>query len=122
LATTGTHRFLASKGRIRPCTQSGRRKTNVIDLIKSKKIDLIINTPLGRQSHYDEKSIRRAATQYGVACITTLSGAAAAANAIRTLGREKLSVRTIQEYHENLKENGSTKALPMFPEAFYTLS
>jgi carbamoyl-phosphate synthase large subunit len=123
LATTGTHRFLASKGVASDhVLKAAEGRPNVIDLIKSKKIGLIINTPLGRQSHYDEKSIRRAATQYGVACITTLSGAAAAANAIRTLRHEKLSVRTIQEYHEDLKENGSTKAPPMFPEAFYSLS
>jgi carbamoyl-phosphate synthase large subunit len=123
MATAGTHKFLASKGIASDhVLKAGEGRPNVVDLVKSKKIDLIINTPLGRQSHYDEKSIRRAATQFGVACITTLSGAAAAVNAIRTLRREKLSVRTLQEYHEALKENGSTKAPPVFPEAFYSLS
>jgi carbamoyl-phosphate synthase large subunit len=123
MATAGTHRFLAAKGIASDhVLKAGEGRPNVVDLIKSKKVDLIINTPLGRQSHYDEKSIRRAATQFGVACITTLSGAAAAANAIRTLRREKLSVRTLQEYHEALKENESTKVPPVFPEAFYSLS
>jgi carbamoyl-phosphate synthase large subunit len=123
LATAGTHKFLESKGITSDhILKAGEGRPNVVDLVKSKKIDLIINTPLGRQSHYDEKSIRRAATQFGVACITTLSGAAAAANAIRTLRSEKLSVRTLQEYHGDLKEDGSTQAPPMFPESFYSLS
>jgi len=100
LATAGTHQFLGSNGvesdRI---FKAGEGRPNVVDLIKSRKIDLIINTPLGSQSRYDEKAIRRAATQHGVACITTISGAAAAANAIRSLRREKLVVRSLQEYH-----------------------
>jgi carbamoyl-phosphate synthase large subunit len=100
LATAGTRQFLISHGISSDhIFKAGEGRPNIIDLIKSRKIDLIINTPLGRQSRYDEKGIRRAATQYGVACITTLSGAAAAANAIRALRREKLSVRSLQEYH-----------------------
>ncbi len=121
LATTGTHRFLTSKGvRADHIFKAGEGRPNVIDLIKSKKIGLIINTPLGQQSQSDEKSIRRAATQWGVACITTLSGAAAAANAIRTLRREKLSVRTLQEYHGTAKSSGQSSTI--IPEAYYSLS
>jgi carbamoyl-phosphate synthase large subunit len=103
-----------------PVLKAWEGRPNVVDLIKSKKIGLIINTPLGRQSQFDEKSIRRAATQWGVPCITTLSGAAAAANAIRTLRREKLSVRTLQEYHSDLK-NEPAPVPPLFPEAYYSL-
>ncbi len=100
LATAGTGEFLQAKGiKTGHIFKVGEGRPNVVDLIKSKKIDLIINTPLGRQSHYDEKAIRRAATQYGVACITTLSGAAAAANAIRTLRHEEFTVCSLQEYH-----------------------
>ena len=75
-----------------------------MDHIKSGKIDLIINTPLGRQSRFDEKAIRRAATQHGLACITTMAGAAAVVNAIRALQREKLTVRSLQEYHGTQRE------------------
>jgi carbamoyl-phosphate synthase large subunit len=100
LATAGTHVFLEKHGiESEGIFKVGEGRPNVVDLIKSKKIDLIINTPLGRQSHFDDKMIRRAATQYGVACITTLSGAAAAASAIRSLRNEKLSVCSLQEYH-----------------------
>jgi carbamoyl-phosphate synthase large subunit len=100
LATAGTQQFLDRNGvQSDHIFKAGEGRPNIVDLILSSKIDLIINTPLGRQSHYDEKSIRRAATQHGVACITTLSGAAAAVNAIRTLRHEKLTVRSLQEYH-----------------------
>lgn len=106
IATAGTRQFLDSSGiRTNHIFKVGEGRPNVVDLIKSKKIDLIINTPLGRQSRYDEKAIRRAATQGGVPCITTLSGAAAAANAIRTIRREKLTVRSLQEYHGNTKKS-----------------
>ena len=50
-------------------------RPNIVDLVKTGKVDLIINTPLGRESFYDEKSIRRAAIRYKVPCITTLSAA-----------------------------------------------
>jgi carbamoyl-phosphate synthase large subunit len=103
-ATAGTRQFLLNHGiGADNIFKAGEGRPNIIDLIKSRKIDLIINTPLGRQSHYDDKEIRRAAMQYSVACITTLSGAAAAANAIRTLQNESLIVRSLQEYHELIR-------------------
>ena len=74
-------------------------RPNVVDLIKSDKVDLIINTPLGRESFYDEKAIRRAATQYRKPCITTLSAARAAVSAVRALQREEYGVKSLQEYH-----------------------
>jgi carbamoyl-phosphate synthase large subunit len=46
-----------------------------VDYIKRGDIALIINTPLGRASHYDEQAIRRAALQYNVPCVTTMTGA-----------------------------------------------
>jgi carbamoyl-phosphate synthase large subunit len=70
-----------------------------VDLIKSDGIDLIVNTPLGRASFYDERAIRRAAMNYGVITFTTLTGASAAVSAIAALRQEKLSVISLQEHH-----------------------
>jgi carbamoyl-phosphate synthase large subunit len=104
IATAGTHDFMESHGiGSESIFKVGEGRPNVVDLIKSKKIDLIINTPLGRQSHYDDKMIRSAAMQHGVSCITTLSGGAAAANAIRALQHEEFTVCSLQEYHEFIK-------------------
>jgi carbamoyl-phosphate synthase large subunit len=80
-------------------------RPNVVDLIKSGKIHLIINTPLGRASFYDEQSIRRAAMQYSVPSITTLTGANAAAKAIEAMQKETLEVRSLQEYHQRKNDN-----------------
>ena len=75
-------------------------RPNVVDLIKSDEIDLIVNTPLGRSSFYDERAIRRAAMQYNVVTFTTLTGANAAASAIAAMRQEnKLSVISLQEHH-----------------------
>jgi carbamoyl-phosphate synthase large subunit len=74
-------------------------RPNVVDMIISDKINLIINTPLGRESFFDEKAIRRSAMQHGTPCITTLSAATAAARAIKALQHEELKVKSLQEYH-----------------------
>jgi carbamoyl-phosphate synthase large subunit len=76
-------------------------RPNVVDLVKSQKIHLVVNSPLGQESFFDEKAIRRACTQYGTPCITTLSAAAAAVSAIRALQREEISVKSLQEYHSH---------------------
>jgi carbamoyl-phosphate synthase large subunit len=100
VATRGTQQFLAARGvRATRVFKVGEGRPNVVDYLKSGKIDLVINTPLGRTSRYDEKAIRRSANVNRVTCITTLSGAAAAVSAIRALQREKLTVRSLQEYH-----------------------
>ena len=122
-ATTGTQRYLEDNGiESEHVFKAGEGRPNIVDLIKSKKIGLIINTPLGRQSRHDGRVIRRAATQYGVACITTLSGAAAATNAIRSLRREKLTVRSLQEYHGTNMEGASSKKTPKTPETSYSIT
>ncbi|MBI4850870.1 MAG: carbamoyl-phosphate synthase large subunit [Acidobacteria bacterium] len=76
-------------------------RPNIVDQIKSKKISLVINTPLGKHSFYDERAIRSAATQYSVPCITTITGAKAVVSAIEALQKEPLNVGYLQEYHQN---------------------
>ena len=63
-------------------------------------IALIINTPLGHISQWDETAIRKTALPLGVPLITTLSGAAAAVEGIRALREEQLGVVSLQELHE----------------------
>ncbi len=78
-------------------------RPNVVDYIKNGEIDIIVNTPLGKTSFYDERAMRRAAVQYGVVTITTLSGAAAAIEAIGALRNGEWTVRSLQEWHEMQK-------------------
>ena len=74
-------------------------RPHVGDRLLNRELDLVINTPLGRESFFDDLTVRRIATMLGVPCITTLTGAAATVSAIRALRSEALSVLTLQEYH-----------------------
>ncbi len=75
-------------------------RPNIVDHIKSGEISLIINTPLGRVSRFDEQAIRRAALQYNVPCVTTMTGARALVEAIAAGGSEGTpNVRSLQELH-----------------------
>jgi len=100
VATRGTQKRLESAGL--PCEfvyKVNEGRPNIADLVKSRQVHLIINTPLGRTSFYDERSIRRAAIQYSVPCVTTMTGAIATVAAIRALREEELQVRSLQDYH-----------------------
>ncbi len=75
-------------------------RPNIADFIKQDKISLIINTPLGKTSHYDEKAIRQAALRHNVPCVTTMTGANALVEAISAKVEEKgIVVRSLQEIH-----------------------
>jgi carbamoyl-phosphate synthase large subunit len=100
VATRGTAEYLRSAGvTVERVNKINEGRPNVADLIKSSKIDLIINTPLGRASHLDERSIRRAAIQHGITCITTLSAAVAAVQGIRAQRQGGIQVECLQELH-----------------------
>ena len=75
-------------------------RPNIADNIKQGEIALIINTPLGRASHYDEQAIRRAALQYKVPCVTTMTGAHALVEALSFGATQKeIEVRALQDLH-----------------------
>jgi carbamoyl-phosphate synthase large subunit len=102
LATRGTAAALAAADvEVEPVFKVNEGRPNIVDLVKTGKVDLIINTPLGRESFYDEKSIRRAAVRYKVPCITTLSAAQAAARGLRALAEQSLGVNALQDLHLN---------------------
>jgi carbamoyl-phosphate synthase large subunit len=102
LATRGTASLLsAADVEVESVFKVNEGRPNIVDLVKTGKVDLIINTPLGRESFYDEKSIRRAAVRYRVPCITTLSAAQAAARGIRALVEQSFEVNALQDLHSN---------------------
>jgi len=77
-------------------------RPNIADLIRQGEIALIINTPLGKASFYDEQAIRKAALQFNVPCVTTITGAEALVEAISTKMSEKgLLVRSLQDIHSH---------------------
>ncbi len=77
-------------------------RPNIADLIRQGEIALIINTPLGKTSFYDEQAIRKAALQFNVPCVTTITGAEALVEAIGTkVSQTAITVRSLQEIHAN---------------------
>jgi carbamoyl-phosphate synthase large subunit len=82
-------------------------RPHVGDQLLNREIDLVINTPLGRESFFDDLAVRRIAMMLSVPCITTLTGAAATVSAIRALRSEELVVLPLQEYHARTTFRGS---------------
>ena len=102
VATEGTTERLREVGlHVESVFKVNEGRPNIVDHIKRGEIDIVINTPLGRTSHFDEQAIRRAALQYNVPCVTTMTGAQAIVEAInsRQSGTE-ISVHSLQEMHE----------------------
>ncbi len=101
VATLGTAARLLEVGmNVETVFKVNEGRPNIVDHIKSGEISLVINTPLGRASHYDEQAIRRAALQYSVPCVTTMTGAQALVEAIAAAGAENNpNVHSLQELH-----------------------
>ncbi|MCL6755371.1 carbamoyl-phosphate synthase large subunit [Nostoc sp. CCCryo 231-06] len=99
MATLGTRRVLLEHGlNIELVLKLHEGRPHVLDAIKNKKIQLIINTPSGEEAHTDARLIRRTALAYKIPIITTIAGAKATVAAIRSLQNTTLDVKTIQEY------------------------
>jgi len=101
VATFGTASRLREVGlKVENVFKVNEGRPNIVDHIKRDEIALIINTPLGRASHYDEQAIRRAALQYNVPCVTTMTGAQAIVEAIAARSHESQgSLNSLQELH-----------------------
>jgi carbamoyl-phosphate synthase large subunit len=100
LATRGTAEYLNAHGvPAEMVLKVNEGRPNCVDLIKSRQIDIIFNTPLGRESFYDDGAIRKSATAHGVLVVTTLTAAAATVQAIRALREKSLDMESLQEIH-----------------------
>ncbi|HSE15684.1 MAG TPA: carbamoyl-phosphate synthase large subunit [Pyrinomonadaceae bacterium] len=101
VATLGTSARLLEVGMdVETVFKVNEGRPNIVDHIKSGEISLVINTPLGRVSHFDEQAIRRAALQYGVPCVTTMTGAQALVEAIGAYqAQSSPSVHSLQDLH-----------------------
>jgi carbamoyl-phosphate synthase large subunit len=101
VATLGTAARLREVGlEVETVFKVNEGRPNIADYIKSGDISLVINTPLGRVSRFDEQAIRRAALQYNVPCVTTMTGAQALVEAIAASGSGQTpDVNSLQELH-----------------------
>ncbi|HCQ21444.1 MAG: carbamoyl phosphate synthase large subunit [Aphanizomenon flos-aquae LD13] len=99
MATQGTRQVLQEQGlEVKLVLKLHEGRPHVLDSVKNGNIQLIINTPSGKEAHADSKLIRRTALGYKIPIITTIAGAKATAAAIRSLQNTTLDVKVIQEY------------------------
>ncbi|MCO4743533.1 MAG: carbamoyl-phosphate synthase large subunit [Proteobacteria bacterium] len=97
-ATRGTANYLAEHGvQCEAVFKVDEGRPDTVDLIKNGRIQLMLNTPLGKKAQHDELSMRLAGLRYGVPCITNLAAARAAVSAIRSLRAGELKVIKLQE-------------------------
>jgi carbamoyl-phosphate synthase large subunit len=102
-ATRGTHAFLAENdipSELILKFHEGR--PNIVDAIANKDIQLVINTPIGKLSQYDDSYVRKAAIKYKIPYITTLTAASAAARGIAALREGTPIVKALQQYHADI--------------------
>ncbi|UCH77673.1 MAG: carbamoyl-phosphate synthase large subunit, partial [Candidatus Coatesbacteria bacterium] len=100
VATRGTAARLAREGlEVEPVYKVNEGRPNIADKVMSGEIDFIINTPAGRESFYDDVTVRRAARVRGILVVTTLSAARATVEAARVLRESVPGVQSLQEVH-----------------------
>ena len=103
LATAGTAKFLEKHGiECQPILKVYEGRPNIVDAIKNGEIDLVINTPAGRLSEYDDSYIRKNAIKYKIPYITTTSAALAATKGIKDRRNGAYEVKSLQEYHREI--------------------
>ena len=111
-ATRGTAAALKAAGLpVQTVFKVNEGRPHAVDLIKAGTLKLIIYTTTGGHSFSDEKTIRRNAVAHHIPCITTISGARAAAEAIVSRHRDPVRVWSLQEMHSELREAASTQAI-----------
>ena len=103
MATSGTAAFLAENGiRATPVLKLHEGRPNIDDAITNGDVQLLVNTPAGKSSEFDDSYIRKAAIKHRVPYITTTSAALAAAQGIRAHRESPGSVRSLQSYHADI--------------------
>jgi carbamoyl-phosphate synthase large subunit len=103
-ATEGTHRLLSQNGvKSELVLKMHEGRPNIMDCIKNGDVQLIVNTPAGKMSKYDDSDIRKAAIKYKIPYVTTTAAAAAAAKGIEAYRRNPGTVKSLQNYHAGIK-------------------
>jgi carbamoyl-phosphate synthase large subunit len=105
MATAGTSIFLKEAGLPNQTVNKVREgRPHIVDRMKNGEVQLVINTAIGSKSVHESYSIRQTALVHQIPYTTTVAGARATVEAIEALQQKKLTVRSIQEYHQDLKQ------------------
>ncbi|MEJ2324180.1 MAG: carbamoyl-phosphate synthase large subunit [Nitrospirota bacterium] len=110
VATRGTAAYFKEAGlEVEVINKVAEGRPHIVDLIKNRNADFVVNTVSGSQAQKDSFSIRQSALQYGVPYTTTIAGAAAVVNAAEMLRTTKVTVMSLQEYHSRIKSPSSAR-------------
>ncbi len=110
VATEGTADILQAAGlTVERVFKVKEGRPNVVDYIKGDRIQLIVNTPHGVDTFFDEKAIRRSAVQGRIPMITTLAAARAAAEGIAAMQRQTMHVYAMQHLHAELAAEATAR-------------
>ncbi|MCD6266056.1 MAG: carbamoyl-phosphate synthase large subunit [Deltaproteobacteria bacterium] len=102
-ATEGTHKFLAEHGiESEHILKLHEGRPNIVDAIKNREIQLVINTPSGKLSKHDDSYIRKSSIKYKVPYITTPAAAMAAVKGIEAFKSDHGFVKSLQSYHRDI--------------------
>jgi carbamoyl-phosphate synthase large subunit len=112
IATGGTAQSISSMGvPVTRINKLSEGSPHVVDLIRERRCDLVINTPTGSGARADGHAIRTAAVRHGIPCVTTMTGASAAVRAIAAQqGGGDVEVLSLQEIHEYSAASGNHSA------------
>ena len=103
IATSGTVAFLAEHGiEATPIKKLHEGRPNIVDALHNGQVNLLINTPAGKESAYDDSYIRKAAIRYKIPYVTTPAAAAASAEGIAAARERADTVKSLQEYHREI--------------------
>jgi len=117
-ATDGTWRALKSHGvAVSRVNKVHEGRPHIVDMIKNREIDLVLNTPYGKQQRVDDSAIRAAAVTSGIGCITTRAGISAVVSALEAMHRGDYEVRSLQEHQATLRPSPATKTAKARPLA-----
>ena len=104
IATAGTAQTLAEAGlTVTPVLKVHEGRPNIEDQIRSGDVQLVINTPIGRQAAHDDRYLRRAALDYSVPTLTTLAGARSAVEGIEALQSRSIDIHALQDVHAGVE-------------------
>jgi carbamoyl-phosphate synthase large subunit len=101
IATRGTAQAISRMGvPVKAINKIGEGSPHVVDYIRNREVDLVINTPTGSGARSDGYEIRTAAVRHGIPCVTTMTGASAATRAIYAQRERGAEPRCLQELHD----------------------
>jgi carbamoyl-phosphate synthase large subunit len=111
IATQGTAQAISRMGiPVTAINKIAEGSPHVVDYIRDEEVDLVVNTPTGSGARSDGYEIRNAAVRHGIPCVTTMTGASAAARAIFAVRTRGAEPRSLQELHEHTADSGQHTA------------